>query len=80
MIVLGITPDGEADEDEIERGQFDLEEDTLDLIKVEIVPNPDLEPMYFYLPKRESLVLVTASESVMWVILDYLEKYTSYWQ
>ena len=76
VIVLGITPDGEAVEEVIERGQFELDSDTYDLLKVEIVPNADLNTDYFLV---DGDLVQISGEGTMWVLIDYLEKYAAYW-
>ena len=73
---MGITPDGEAVEDVIERGQFELDSDTYDLLKVEIVPNADLNTDYFLV---DGDLVQISGEGTMWVLIDYLEKYAAYW-
>ena len=47
-----------------------------DLLKVEIVPNADLNTEYFLV---DGDLVQISGEGTMWVLIDYLEKYAAYW-
>ena len=76
VIVLGITPDGDADENVIERGEIEIEDHTYDILLVEIIPNPNINALMTIVDGKAVQI---SGEGKMWVMIDYLERYTSYW-